>query len=423
MGRSFQIPYRPVGSILGEEEVQAVREAILAGGTLSCGRYRDRFEQEFAAFTGVRHAISCTNCTVALELATSLVGLRSGDEVIATPLTYQATIEPLLTLPVVVKFCDVDPNSLNIDPLKLADLISPKTRAIYLVHYGGLMADMDPVMDLARRHGAVVIEDAAHALGSRCNGTYAGAAADFGCFSFQSMKNMTTLGEGGMLTVARDEWAENLRLLRGNEPLAKFVPRDGIRFGRHAQPARNLNRHDKNAYTHDCVELALPGTNATLSEPAASVGSVQLRKVNGFNGRRRQIAQRLDAGLSRIPGIRVQRVPEGYTHVYHLYTFFVEPDSGLDRDEFGAALEDEGVEIHLRYFPLHLLPEWRHKGHGVGECPVTERSWFEQQMNLPCYPSLRDEQVDFMIEAAQRAASRVRRQPGQFVQGSGKVGH
>jgi perosamine synthetase len=409
MVREYIVPYTGIGSIFGEEEVQAFVDTLRTSQTLSCGPQRDHFEEEFANFIEVKYAFAVTNCTVALEFATYLIGLKPGDEVIATPLSYQATVQPLLTLPIKVRFCDIDPNSLSIDPGQISSLITPHTRAIFLTHYGGLMADMDPIMGLAFKHDLIVVEDCAHAHGSQYKGRFAGATGHIGCFSFQSMKNMSTLGEGGMLTFNNDKWAHAIRRIRGNEPDAEFVARSGIKFGHYPIPLRNLNRHDKNAYTHNCVILHHPGTNATMSEPCAAVGRVQLRKLNMFNERRRQIAKRLNSGLSEIPGIRVQIEPPSYKHVYHLYTVFVEPDSELDREALGAAIEDEGIEIHLRYFPIHLLPEWRYHGHQYGECPVMEKIWFEQLLNLPCYPSLTDDQVDYMIDAVTKAAKRIRR--------------
>lgn len=409
MSKRYVVPYTGKGSTFGEEEIQAVAALLRTDETLSCGHEREAFEAEFAEFVGVRHAVSVTNCTVALELATHLIGLEPGDEVIAAPLSYQATVSPLLSLPVKVSFCDIDPNSLAPDLMKLHSLVTPRTRAIYLTHYGGLMADMDAIMDIAQDHNLIIVEDCAHAHGSEYKGRKAGAAGHIGCFSFQSLKNMSSLGEGGMITLNDDGWATVLRRIRGNEPDAVFVARPELcHFGKHSSPTRNLNRHAKNAYTHDCIALRHAGTNATLSEPAAAVGRVQLRKLRGFVDRRRQIAHRLNVTLRQIPGIRVQEEPADYLHTYHLYTLFIDPSSGLNREIFGAALDDAGVEVHLRYFPLHLLPEWRFKGGKYGDCPVAERVWFEELINLPIYPSLSDEQIDYMTAAISHTVDKTR---------------
>jgi len=405
MPNDYKVPYLPSGSIFGEAEIEAVRRTLMSGKTLSCGLEREAFEEEFAAFVGVPYAVSVTNCTVALELATYLAQVRPGDEVIAATQTYQATIQHLLGSGVTVKFCDIDANTLNIDPDCLASLIGPRTRALYLVHYGGASADMAPIMDLADRHGITVIEDCAHSVGATYRGRMPGGLGHIGCFSFQSYKNISTLGEGGMLTFKDERWNAKLRRIRAIEPDADFRPRTPTSLGSYAWPADEIERHDKNAYSEDCVAVRYPGTNSTLAEPAAAVGRVQLRRLSEFLERRTQIANRLDAGLSAIPGIRVQQRNPDAPSAHHLYTCFLDPDTGLDRDAIARVLNEDSIEIQLRYFPLHLLPEWRASGHGLGECQVAERVWFHEQLNLPIYPQMADWQVEYMIERVAAAVS------------------
>jgi dTDP-4-amino-4,6-dideoxygalactose transaminase len=381
--------------VLRDAEIDAVVELISAGSTLSQGPWRDRFDQEFAELIGTRHAFSVTSGTVSLAFAVHLLDLRPGDEVIVTPQTYKATIQPLLDYQVNVRFCDIDDESMNISPAAFADLITPRTRALLLVHYGGLPADMDAIMAIARRHDIVVVEDCAHALGSVHHGRRPGALADIGCFSFHSSKNITTLGEGGMLTFSRDDWADRIARIRSNDADGVYTPASGLMDTTAARWAV----HSAEAYSRLCTEVRYAGSNATLNEAGAAVGLVQLSRLPELTERRRSIAARLDALLSRFPGVRVPRVPPDVQHAYHLYTFFVTPELGVGRDELLTRLEERGVQIQLRYLPLYLLPEWRHRGHGPGECPVAERLWFEQQVNLPCYPALTDEQVEHMLAA------------------------
>lgn len=399
MNNGYRVPYRPVGSTFGTEEAEVVRRLLASGEPLSCGPERDHFEEEFATHVEVPHAVAVTNCTVALELATYLVGLRPGDEVIAATQTYQATVQPLLGLDVAVSFCDIDPNSLNVDPACVASLISPRTRAIYLVHYGGASADMDPIMRLAERNGIIVVEDCAHALGATYRGRVPGGLGHIGCFSFQSYKNISTLGEGGMVTVHDPAWAATLRRIRAIEPDADFRPRRNASLGPYHRPTDGVERHEKNAYTEDCVAIRHAGTNATLAEPAASVGRVQLRRLEEFVQRRAGIAAKLDAGLDELPGIRTQWRDPSVRSAHHLYTCFLDPDANIPLDEVLRRLEEAGVQVQQRYFPVHLLPEWRARGHRLGECPVTERVWFHEQINLPIYPQMADWQVDYMLEA------------------------
>jgi len=330
-----------------------------------------------------------------------------------TPQTFWATIRGLQAVGVQLRFADIDPNSLNIDPATIEAKITPRTKAIYLVHLGGLMADMDPIIEIARRHGLYVVEDCAHAPGAEYKGRRAGSIGDIGCFSFHSLKNMSTLGEGGMITFGRDEWAEMIRPLSSIGVVYERRRRTDERFGPYRKPKHGYDYdHSAGAYSYDCVGPVLVGNNYRMSEVAAAVGSVQLRRLDGLNERRWQISRRLDEGLSQIEGIRVQLEPDGYKHVHHLYVFFYQPlreASNEEKEEIVRILyEEEGIGISNRYFPIHLLPEVRAQGHEFGECPVAEKVWFEQHINLPIYPTLRTDQVDHMIEAVGRAVRKVR---------------
>lgn len=403
----YIVPYAGQGSVFEDDDLQAIEVLLRSGAHLSGGVERQAFEAEFAAAVGAQHAVSTTSCTVALQLATQLAGLRPGDEVIATPLTYQATLNALLALPVKVTFCDIDPSTLCLDASCLAKLISPHTRAVFVTHYGGLLADIRTIADLTREHDAFLVEDCAHALGAADGSIHAGTVGDAGCWSFQSLKNISTLGQGGMLTLRSAEHAAVARRLRAVEPDADFeecvTP---VRFGHHESPSPDgPASHDKNAWTHDCTVIRAAGTNAIMSEPAATVGRTQLRKLDGFVERRRSIARRLGSALEDVPGVRPQLEPAGQRHAYHLYTAFVDERAGSSRNALARRLEADGVEVILRYFPLHLLPEWRLRGGHYGTCPVAERVWFDQLLNLPIYPTMTDAHVDHVAGALRRAVA------------------
>ncbi|MFI1948729.1 DegT/DnrJ/EryC1/StrS family aminotransferase [Streptomyces virginiae] len=396
----YLVPFQRRGSIVGQADLAALASVVHSAEPLSAGVWRERFEQRFREVTGARHALSVTSGTVALELAVRLLDLQPGDEVIATPQTFQATVQPLLDHDVTVRFCDVDPDTLNMDPQVLDSLITDRTKAILLVHYGGLPADMAAILARARRAGVVVVEDCAHALGASYQGDSPGALGDIGCFSFHSTKNITTLGEGGMITLNRADWAERVERLRGNEVDGEFAPVPG--FADDEPALLPWMRFSADVYRRQAVGIRGAGTNATMSEAAAAVGLVQLDALERFTERRRWIAARLDAAVSAFPGTRLQRTPEGSTHAYHLYTFFVTAGREV-REHFVRALDRRGVEVQLRYFPLHLLPEWRLRGHGPGECPQAERVWFDEHLNLPCHPGLTDAQVDHLVESVTAA--------------------
>jgi perosamine synthetase len=407
MTKGWKIPYSVVGSRVGPEELAAVGEVLKSGATLSGGDHRTAFERAFRDLVGSRHALTVTSGTVALELATSVLDLRPGDQVIATPQTYQATIQPLLGRGLSVRFCDIDASSLNVDPRSVEEQITTRTRAIFVVHYGGWPADMEALMALARTHGLAVVEDCAHALGSKLGGRTPGSLADIGCFSFHSSKNITTLGEGGMITFDRDDWADRVGRMRSNEPDATFDEDDELRAFFTPTPGAVL---EKNALSARCEALRRPGTNATMSEAAAAVGLVQLAKLDALVARRREVADAYRRAIEGIEGVRASCPVGDIRHAYHLFTLFVDPATGIDRNRLVSYLREVGIEVQLRYFPLHLLPEWRAQGHGPGECPVTEKVWFEQQVNLPCHPSLTHADVAYVCEqlVAGIAASRRR---------------
>lgn len=398
--REYRVPFARRGSVLGEAEAEAVAALVLGDDSLTSGQIREDFERRFAGFVGCRHALSVTSGTVALELAIGLLDLEPGDEVVATPQTFQATVQPLLDTPATVRFCDVDAGTLNLDPDKLAELLTERTRAVVLVHYGGRPADMDRILALTRPRGIVVVEDCAHALGAAAHGRRPGALADIGCFSFHASKNITTLGEGGMITCDRDDWAERVDRRRSNAVDGDFV----ATAAEAERPA--LLRHmvwAAHAYGQSCKTVRRAGTNATLSEAAAAVGLVQLDRLPALTARRREIASRLDEVVASHDWLRPTRAEPGVTDAHHLYTFFIER-RGL-REAFVDAVRRRSVEVQLRYFPQHLMPEWRAGGgHGPGECPVAENLWFEAHMNLPCHPALDDAQLEHLVTALDEAA-------------------
>ncbi|MFI7412525.1 DegT/DnrJ/EryC1/StrS family aminotransferase [Streptomyces sp. NPDC049627] len=395
MQQRYVVPGGRRGSVIGDRELNVLAQLVSSDAPLSAGGWREAFEQAFARHVGARHALSVTSGTVALEIAIQLLDLAPGDEVVVTPQTFQASIQPLLDLDVKVRFCDIDPLTLNMDPAALEPLITDRTRAVILVHYGGCPADMDAIMSLTRPRGITVIEDSAHALGATYRDRRPGALADIATFSFHSTKNITSLGEGGMITLDRDDWAQRVSRYRNNEVDGVYA--HGGTDAAKAPAALPWMMFSDEIYDRVCAGIRNAGTNATMSEAAAAVGLAQLDRLDELVERRRLIARRLDEVIAAFPGARPLCAPEGVEHAYHLYTFLVR-DRDM-RDALLRELDQRGVEVQLRYFPLHLTPEWRFRGHGPGECPVAERLWFEQHMNLPCHPGLLDSQVDHLVDA------------------------
>ncbi|MGQ9682414.1 MAG: DegT/DnrJ/EryC1/StrS family aminotransferase [Anaerolineae bacterium] len=405
---TWKVPYSGISNRPGLEEATAVLQA-LQQDALSFGPLVPKLAAEFAAFTGAKHAVTVSSCTAALQLTVQLLRLQPGDEIISTPQTFWATLWPLVARRCRIRFADIDPNSLNIDPNTIEPLITPKTKAIYLVHHGGQAADLDPVLEIARRHGLRVVEDCAHAPGARYKGRCVGTLGDFGCFSFHSLKNMTA-GEGGMLVTNDEELLQGAPQLLSIGALGEMRERAERTIGPYAEPKYHRDGHARNAYRLEYVRDDFEvGTNYRMSELEAALALVQLRRLDELNERRRTIARRLNDGLRDVPGIVLQQEKPYAYHIYHLYTLFFQPEVvGACKDDFIRCLEqDEGIQIILRYFPVHLLPEFRARGHRFGECPVAEKVYFEQQVELPIYGHLSDEQIEHMIRGVRRSIERL----------------
>jgi len=405
----YRVSEYGVGSIFGPEEAEAAAQA-LQQDTLSYGPQMEKFEEEFAEYVGVKNVLSVGSCSAALLLATKVLRLNKEDEVISTPQSFRATIMPLWARGVTIRFADIDPNSLNIDPGTIEDKITDKTKAIYLVHYGGQPAEMEPIMEIARRHNLYVVEDAAHAPGAVYKGKKIGCHADLICYSFHSLKNMSLGGQGGMLVVNRDELYAPLVDLRTIRSYSKREKKNKVGIGPY-KPDPNLNDDAKGAWDERLTEIYSFGNNYRIDEVQAAIGRVQLSKLDSFNDKRREIAHYLDEHLSQIEGITVQKVPEYIRHVYHLYTFFYdETIVGAPRTEFIKILaKDKKIEINQRFFPLHLFLESQYFGHKLGECPVTEKVFFEKQVGLPMNPRLSREDCDYMIEAVSDAIKQLKK--------------
>ncbi|KKL83934.1 hypothetical protein LCGC14_1969780, partial [marine sediment metagenome] len=242
-----------------------------------------------------------------------------------------------------------------------------------------------------------------HANGASYKGRSIGTLGDIGCFSFGQSKNMTT-GEGGMFVTNNPDFFHAAERLRRYVAVGKKHIHKPIRFGQFCQPKEYKDWHAQGSYTSSYSDSILLGHNYRMSEITAAIGRVQLRKLQSNNAKRRKVSELLDFTLSQIPGIEIQKIYDGYSHVHHLYTFFIERSlcSNL-RDRLIHWLQNkENIEITLRYFPIHLLPEFRANGHKHGECPVAEETYFNRQIQLPIYPSQTQVEIKYLSEAIKR---------------------
>jgi dTDP-4-amino-4,6-dideoxygalactose transaminase len=333
-----------------EGEVAGAMNAVLARGDFILGSETVRFEQQFAKFIGARHAAGCGSGTDALHLAMKALGLGPGDEVIVPAMTFVATalaVSMCGARPVLV---DVDDATALIDPARIGDAITDKTRAILPVHLYGQCADMDAIQEIAARHGLLVIEDAAQAHGATYGERGAGAMGDVGCFSFYPAKNLGAYGDGGLVTTNDGAVAEKVALLR--------------------------NWGSRKKYHHETI-----GMNSRLDTLQAAILLVKLKYLEGWNRARRSHAARFDAALAPLNQIRLTRHDPG--SVYHLYVIRMENRDGAVETLNGAGI---GAGIHYP-FAVHEQGAYDWLGYKRGDFPVAE-DWARTCLSLPLYPEL-----------------------------------
>lgn len=370
---SKRIPPEGFGNMMGPEEMEAL-ETVMREKVYTWGRFVAGFEDEFADFIGVKYAYAVHSCTGALEIATKLIGVADGDEIITTPVTFPATALAPLEEGARIVFADIDPATYNIDPLDIKRKITDRTKAIFVVHLDGKPCDMDPIMELARKHSLRVVEDCAHAPGAEYKGRKLGSIGDLACFSFHARKNMSTLGEGGMITTNSDQFGEEIPTMRciGHKKLDP--PRINI-FG------------ETMASDVVAVRGRVP-IHSRMSDFQAAVGVVQLRKLAIMNGIREEIAAFYDEQLSEIRGITPPIYPGDGTCTHHRYTtLYDENEAGVPREAFDATMEEEGVPTSRTYLPNYLYGIYEERGYKADGCPNAEEL-YKKSMLLPIYPEL-----------------------------------
>ena len=361
-----------------EEDIQAVVET-LRSDWLTTGPKIPEFEEAFAAWVGAQYAVSFSSGTAALHGAAFAAGIRSGDEAITTPLTFAATANCVLYQNATPVFADVDRDTLNLDPERISAKISPGTKALLPVDYAGHPADLGAMLEIADRHGLVVIEDACHALGAEYKRKRVGSIANMTVFSFHPVKHLTT-GEGGMVTTDNAEYADALRKFRNH----------GISSG-----ARDRQQAGQWHY-----EMVLLGYNYRLTDIACALGLSQLKKLESNLKRRREIAARYTSAFREIPGIGVPGGREEALPAWHLYPIRLDlPKLTAGRAEIFRALRAENIGVNVHYIPVHLHPYYRERfGYRGGEFPIAEGA-YESLISLPMFHGMRDGDVGDVIRA------------------------
>jgi perosamine synthetase len=369
---------------LDESDIQAVVDT-LRSDWLTTGPKVVEFEEAFAAGVGARYGISFSSGTAALHGAAFAAGIGTGDEAITSPLTFAATANCLLYQGGKPVFADVCRDTLNLDPSRVASLVTSRTKALLAVDYAGHPADLNSFLEIAERHGLTLIEDACHALGAEYREKKVGSIADMTVFSFHPVKHLTT-GEGGMVTTDDAGFAETLRKFRNH----------GINTG-----ARERQREGQWHY-----EMVLLGYNYRLTDIACALGLSQLSKLEENLSRRREIAARYTSELRNIPGVVIPQVRNDASPAWHLYPVRVDSEKlSAGREEIFRALRAENIGVNVHYIPVHLHPYYKDRfGYRGGEFPIAEKA-YESLISLPMFHGMTDQNVGDVIEAVGKVSA------------------
>ncbi|MDH3520104.1 MAG: aminotransferase class I/II-fold pyridoxal phosphate-dependent enzyme [Myxococcales bacterium] len=375
---------------IGEDEIREVVE-VLRSGWITSGPRVKRFEADFAQYVGAQHAVSVTSCTAGLHLALLAHGIGPGDEVVTTAMTWPATVNMIELLGAKPVFAEIDRGTLEITPESVEAVLTEATRAILPVHFAGQAVDLDALAKIATRDDLVLIEDAAHAVGTEYKGRRIGSDGRTTCFSFHPIKNITT-GEGGMVTTDDSALAERLRLLRFHG-----VNRDA------------WSRYAKMETVRD--ETLMPGFKYNLTDLQAALGIHQLARLDGFIERRAELASLYLETLADIDVVSTRTLAEGTTrHAWHLFVVTLELEKlRCDRDRFVELLGERGIGTGLHFTAVHLHRHYRERyGFEPGDLPETE--WASDRViSLPLFPDMREADVARVCEALRDVAREVGR--------------
>jgi perosamine synthetase len=353
--------------IIGKEEMQAV-EKVLRSGMITQGSMVAEFEKKFANFCGTKYAVAVNSGTAALHCALYAAGINEGDEVITTPFTFVATANSIIMQRAKPVFVDILPDTFNIDPVKIEEKITKKTKAILPVDLYGQIYDVEAINKIAKKYKLKIIEDACQAHGAEFNHKKAGTFGEIGCFSFYATKNMTT-SEGGMMVTNNERYAELAR-----------------RFRHHGQS-------EKTRYQY--FDL---GFNYRMTDIAAAIGREQLKRIDDFNKKRVKNAQMLTEGLKKIRGLITPKIKKNYKHVFHQYTIRVTNEFKINRDKLSQYLNEKGIGNSIFYpKPLHLHPYFCKLGYREGDFPISEKI-SKEVLSLPVHPLVSEEDIRFIIK-------------------------
>lgn len=383
--RATLLPY--AHQSVDDEDIAAV-VAVLRSDWLTTGPMVHRFEAAVAERVGARHAVVVNSGTAALHVAAFAAGIRGGDEVIVTPMTFAASANCVLYQGGRPVFADVRPDTLNIDPTAVERAISPRTRAIVAVDYAGQPADLEELRALAHQHGLTLIEDAAHSLGATYHGKPIGALSDLSTFSLHPVKHITT-GEGGLIATEDEALAGHMRWFRN-----------------HGITSDHRQRAEKGGWYYEMVDL---GYNYRLPDINCALGLSQLNKLEGWLARRREIVARYGVVFAGLPVVQSLATLPDRQAAWHLYPILLDlAQLRVGRTEVFAALRAEGIGVNVHYIPVYWHPYYQSLGYSRGLCPVAE-SAYERLITLPLFPAMSDTDVDDVVAAVFKVVEAYRR--------------
>lgn len=363
---------------IGEAEIEEVVDS-LRSGWLTTGPKTRKFESGFAEMTGGGvEAMAVSSATAGLHLALEACGVGEGDEVITTPYTFASSAEVIEYLRAKTVYADVCPDTLNIDPQKIEEAVTPRTKAIMPVHIAGHPCDMDAIGAIARRHGLKVVEDAAHAFPVKYGDRMIGSLdSDFTVFSFYATKTITT-GEGGMVTSKDKEAAKRIRVMR-----LHGIDRDA--FDRYTS--------EKPSWYY---RIVAPGYKYNMSDIMASMGIHQLKRAYEMKSRRTEIARKYCEGMKDLP-LTLPALRKGYDHSWHIFMVRVRDEAPVSRDEFIRRMSEEGIGCSVHFLPLHTQPYYVEKyGYREEDFPIAADAG-RRAVSLPIYTKMTDEDVEYVI--------------------------
>lgn len=358
---------------LGEQELAYVTECVKSGWISSLGKYIPMFEEGFSHYCGVKYGVATSNGTMALHLALVALGIGPGDEVLVPTLTFVATANSVRYTGANPVFVDSEPVTWNIDPAKIDEKITSRTKAIIPVHLYGHPVDMDPIMEISRKHGLKVIEDAAEAHGAQYKGRIVGGLGDMSCFSFYGNKIITT-GEGGMLLTDNEQLAERARFLKDHA----------------MSPERR--------YWHPEI-----GYNYRLTNLQAALGVAQLERIQEFVQKKRENAALYNSLLSNVHGLTLPPEAPWARSVYWMYSVLVEEDYPLSRDDLMSKLKEADIDSRPFFYPVHTMPPYK----GDEPCPVAD-SLSRKGINLPSASTLTERQIERICQVLKGWAEQTR---------------